>query len=132
MKKMLSLILALVLVLGLAANVWATEPGIVDEGTVNGVRWRLTEDGNLYLEHDLYNSMGTAPWEKYQEQITTITLGGTIYDTIYFLFFQSRLKKSKAAFFCIFCFFVVKVLNFRDFCDIINPRLCQIPKRSLP
>ena len=30
MKKMLSLILALVLVLGLAANVWATEPGSVD------------------------------------------------------------------------------------------------------
>ena len=29
MKKMLSLILALMLVLGLAANVWATEPGIV-------------------------------------------------------------------------------------------------------
>ena len=84
MKKMLSLILALVLVLGLAANVWATEPGIVDEGLVDGVEWRLTEDGNLYLDYDLYDSIGTAPWEKYQELITTITLGGTIYDTIYF------------------------------------------------
>ena len=84
MKKMLSLILALVLVLGLAANVWATEPGIVDEGLVDGVEWRLTEDGNLYLARNLINSVGTAPWEKYKEQITKITLGGAVYATHYF------------------------------------------------
>ena len=84
MKKMLSLILALVLMLGLAANVWATEPGIVDEGLANGVKWRLTEDGNLYVESDCTASVGTAPWEAYKEQINRVTLGGAVYGTHFF------------------------------------------------
>ena len=84
MKKMLSLILALVLVLGLAANVWATEPGIVDEGLVDGVEWRLTDDGNLYVKSDCTASVGTAPWEVYKDQITKVTLGGAVYGTHFF------------------------------------------------
>ena len=80
-KKILALLLALTMVLGLAANIHATEPGIVDEGFVYGGGWRLTDDGNLYVERNCDSDAGTAPWEKYKEQITTVTLGGGIYIT---------------------------------------------------
>ena len=83
-KKFLCLLLALTLVLGLAANVCATEPGVVDEGVNNGVIWKLTDDGNLYVERDCTASVGTAPWEKYKEQITKVTLGGGVYGTHFF------------------------------------------------
>ena len=83
-RKFLCLLLALTLVLGLAANVCATEPGVVDEGVNNGVIWKLTDDGNLYVERDCTASVGTAPWEKYKEQITKVTLGGGVYGTHFF------------------------------------------------
>ena len=83
-QKFLCLLLALTMVLGLAANVCATEPGVVDEGVNNGVIWKLTDDGNLYVERDCTASVGTAPWEKYKEQITKVTLGGGVYGTHFF------------------------------------------------
>ena len=83
-RKFLCLLLALTMVLGLAANVCATEPGVVDEGVNNGVIWKLTDDGNLYVERDCTASVGTAPWEKYKEQITKVTLGGGVYGTHFF------------------------------------------------
>ena len=83
-RKLLCLLLALTMVLGLAATVWATEPGIVAEGDKNGVKWKLTDDGNLYVERDCTATVGTAPWEAYKDQITKVTLGGAVYGTHFF------------------------------------------------
>jgi hypothetical protein len=51
MKKMLSLLLALVMLLGMASSVRAeeTEPQIVAKGKIEMCRWTLYDDGNLLI-----------------------------------------------------------------------------------
>ena len=85
MKKMLSLILALVLVLGLAANVWAEEtteePQIVATGNIEVCKWTLYDDGNLLLDGNLIVSEYAVPWRNYAEQITRVSLKGAAFAT---------------------------------------------------
>ncbi len=85
MKKMLSLILALVFVLGLAANVVAEEtteePQIVATGNIEGCKWTLYDDGNLLLEGTLIVSEYAVPWRNYAEQITRVSLKGAKFAT---------------------------------------------------
>ena len=85
MKKMLSLILAFMLVLGLAANVVAEEtteePQIVATGKIEGHKWTLYDDGNLLIVGNLLVSEYSVPWRNYAEQITRVTLQGAHFAT---------------------------------------------------
>ena len=83
MKKMLSLLLALVMLLGMASSVRAeeTEPQIVAKGNIEMCRWTLYDDGNLLIEGNLLVSEYSVPWRNYADQITRVTLRGTNFAT---------------------------------------------------
>ena len=83
MKKMLSLLLALVMLLGMASSVRAeeTEPQIVAKGNIEMCRWTLYDDGNLLIEGNLLVSEYSVPWRNYADQITRVTLRGANFAT---------------------------------------------------
>ena len=82
-KRILALLLALTLMLGMAVNVSATEtePQVIAEGTIEMVSWKLYDDGNLLIEGNLIVSEYAVPWRNYMDQITKVSLVGTRFST---------------------------------------------------
>ena len=87
MKKMLSLILALVLVLGMLPVASAAE--VVASGNDWRMDWVLTSDGTLTISgwgmiDDEFDCV--SPWYKYVDEITTIVIEEGVYSIAHFAF----------------------------------------------
>ena len=87
-RRMLALLLAVTMVLGLAASVSAA--GVVASGHDWRVDWVLTDDGTLTISGDTYmrddKSELDSPWRKYMDVVKTIVIEEGVYGVERFAF----------------------------------------------
>ena len=83
-KRVVSMVLALVMLCNLTVSAWAEDPIVAsgqcgDSDTESRIQWLLWNTGKLEISgegHMEHYSRNGVPWKKYKEQITEVVIYG--------------------------------------------------------